>query len=314
MRLAGITLLAIVTGACRTAPAGQAPASLAVTPIFGPVMGREVIAGRVVDHEMLLVLAGGTDLVRIELGAHRADRRHLDLDPGDSCWGLARLDAGPVWTLKGRHTLARIDRGGHVVDQIPLATPHFGLFAAGNRLVYQEANFTSPAPALLVGAPDGTRRSRWSDLTTRVFANLARASAAALNMVSCGTSVTGEVPCWFPDEAAVSLIDAAGQTRRVPLPGLTVVAPETLLTAENPARPVRDAYVDAAGDIWILSSGSPAAGVETIGGWILARYGHDGVAKGISRLSEPARLLLDVGTRRVTLLLSSGNVGEVARW
>jgi hypothetical protein len=52
-----------------------------------------------------------------------------------------------------------------------------------------------------------------------------------------------------------------------------VVPPEVLLTADNPARPVRDAYVDDTGTIWVLSSGRPLAGAEDQpGGWILARY------------------------------------------
>jgi hypothetical protein len=311
-RLAGIGLLAMLLGACRTTAVGQAPASIAVSPLFGPVIGAEVIAGRV-DDDQVLLLAGGVDLVRVDLRARTFARTHLGIAPGESCWALARAGKA-IWTLKGRHTLARIDRGGQVVEQIPLAAPHFGLFAAGNRLVYQEAAFTPPGPALLVGSPDGTRRKPWSAITTRTFDRLARASAAALNMVSCGTTETEERPCWFPDEAAIFLVAADGATRRVTLPGLAVVPPETLLTAENPARPVRDAYVEPNGDIWILSSGAPAAGIDAPGGWIVARYGSRGEPRGLSHLSEPARLILAVDTRRVTLLLSSGQVAEVEAW
>ena len=39
-------------------------------------------------------------------------------------------------------------------------------------------------------------------------------------------------------------------------------------------RPVRDAYVDASGTIWILSSGAPPEHAPDLpGGWVLARYG-----------------------------------------
>jgi hypothetical protein len=216
--------------------------------------------------------------------------------------------------------LTRVDLDGRVLEEIRLAAPHFGVFAAGNRLVYQEASFTAPGPALQVGAPDGSRRTPWSTITTRPFDRLARASATVLNMLSCGSSATAERPCWFPDEAAIFLVDTEGATRRVVLTGLAVVSPETLLTSENPARPVRDAYVDRDGDIWVLSTGTPAAGPDgpagsaVPGGWVLARYGAGGESKGVSRLGEAARLILAVDTRRVTLLLSSGHVGEIESW
>src|SRR5262245_19652873 len=123
MRIAGIVLLAMVLGACRGSQRRQAAGSLLVSPLFGPVIGAEVIGGRV-DDEQIVLLAGGADLVRIDLRGRRADRRHLSIPAGESCWALARLDAGPLWTLKGRRTLARIDREGLVVEEIPLATPH----------------------------------------------------------------------------------------------------------------------------------------------------------------------------------------------
>ena len=65
------------------------------------------------------------------------------------------------------------------------------------------------------------------------------------------------------------------------------VAPEVLLTSDNPARPVRDAYIDAAGTIWVLSTGAPPSPAPDVpGGWVLARYGSGGRAdgrRGVSR-------------------------------
>jgi hypothetical protein len=134
-------------------------------------------------------------------------------------------------------------------------------------------------------------------------------------MIACGTSLTKERPCWFPDEAALFLVDVDGHTRRLPLVGLHVVSPETLLTSENPARPVRDVYVSATGDLWVLSSGiAPAGQEDTPGGWVLARYGPQGEPRGQSRLAEPARLILRAGGEHMLLLLSSGQVGEVRAW
>jgi len=315
VRAAGPIVLAVLMTACRTTTVRQAPAVAAVTPVFGPVVGVEVIAGRADAGDETLLLAGGIDLVRIDLAARRADRVHLRMDPNESCWQLARLSNGSLWTLKGRRTLARLDTRGAFAEEIPLAVPHFGVFAAGDRLVYQEAVFTAPAPALQMVSADGRTRVPWSGIRTRPFDHLARASAAALNMIACGVTLTAERACWFPDEAALFLVDTEGRTRRVPLAGLQVVSPETLLASENPARPVRDAYVDADGEMWVLSSGtSPPGKEDTPGGWVLARYGPHGEPRGRSRLAEAARLVLRADARRVLLVLSSGQIGEVRAW
>jgi hypothetical protein len=53
---------------------------------------------------------------------------------------------------------------------------------------------------------------------------------------------------------------------------------------------------------------------EIPGGWVLARYGSDGDAQGLARLSEAARLILRVDARHVTLLLSTGMIAQVPRW
>jgi hypothetical protein len=216
-----------------------------------------------------------------------------------------------MWTLKGRYAVIQIDADGLVTREITLAEPHLGLFASADRLMYQQASFTPPGPALRAGRPGDSTTVAWSEMTTRTFDKIARASSLALNMVACGAGVRDERPCWFPDEAAVSLIGAGGATRRLVLPGLDVVSPEILLTAENPPRPVRDAYVDAEGGIWVLSSGTPSAGgSERPGGWILARYGPRGEPIGVRRLAEPARLILRAGSGRAVLLTGAGMVAE----
>ena len=162
------------------------------------------------------------------------------------------------------------------------------------------------------GAPGDSHTLPWSEMKTRGFDRLARASAAALNMVACGGGALKERPCWFPDEAAVSIIDPAGTTRRVELPGLEAVAPEILLTSENPARPVRDAYLDRDGGLWVLSSGTaPPGRADRPGGWILARYGPGGKPLGLHRLAESARLILRAEPGRALLLTGAGMVAEV---
>jgi hypothetical protein len=283
----------------------------ALVPLFGPVVGAEVIVGRAEGDGVVWILAG-RHLVRVDLEARRTQRTALKIGPGESCWGLARLQDGSLWTLKGRTSIVRLEADGSVSREIRLPGPHLGLFASGDRLVYQEAEFTPPADALKTGLPGDERTQPWSEMTTRAFATLARGSAVALNMVSCGGSRGAERACWFPDEAAVSLIDPAGRTRRVALTGLEVVAPEVLLTAENPPRPVRDAYVDEGGTLWVLSTGKPPSGAaDQPGGWILARYRPQGESLGARMLPESARLILRATAGRALLLTGGGMVAEV---
>jgi hypothetical protein len=284
-----------------------------MVPMFGPALGNEVIAGRAEDldpHAPVLLLAGERTLVQIDLTSGTASRRPLRIPEQDSCWGLARLRDGTIWTLKTRRTLLQIAADGSVVAEHPLDAAHFGLFGEGDRLVYQPADFIAPGQALFAARPPDVARAGWGDMKTRPF-KLARASVAALNMVTCGMAVGELRPCWFPDEAALALIDPSGRTRRIPLPGLTVVSPEILLTSDTPARPVRDAFVDVSGTIWVLSSGTPAASDDRPGAWLLARYATDGSPLGISRLPEPVRLILRAEPGRAVVLTGSGMVSEV---
>ena len=190
--------------------------------------------------------------------------------------------------------------------------PHLAVFGDGKRLVYQQANLDPPGPVLRAAAPGDPAREPWADLRLRTFAGLNHATVAVLNLVICGVGYRGETPCWFADETAVSLVDRTGHTRRVELGGLDRVAPETLVAAENPMRPVRDAYVDASGTIWILSSGAPPEHAPDLpGGWVLARYGSQGEIIDRRRLPEPVRLILRAGGGRALLLTGAGMVAEV---
>lgn len=313
-RTAGIALLATALVACRTPEVRQAVGSAAAPArIFGPAVGSEVIGGRAEDGDgTVWLLAGGTAVVRIDLDRRMVVRVAVQLPAREPCWGLARLSDGSLWTLKGRRALIAIGEGGRIAREIPLAGPQFGLFANGDRLLFQAADFTAPGPALSAGLPGDNHPQVFSTVTTRPFPALARASAAALNMISCGGTQTRERACWFPDEAAVSLIEPNGSTRRVLLPGLNVVAPEVLLTSDNPARPVRDAYVDDTGVLWILSSGTPPASApEAPGGWILARYSSRGELIARQGLTEPVRAILRARYGRATVLTGAGMIAEV---
>lgn len=307
-----LPLLIAAFAACEARPIAGKSEVLSLAPIFGPIAGNEVIGGRADDERGVWLLVGGMDLVHVDLATRGVTRVTLKLPAGERCWGLARLQDGTLWTLRGRRAVIQIDPEGGIVRDVPLPVPHLGLFGVADRLIYQEASFTPPGPALRAGTPGAAGTTPWSEMTTRTFDRIARASTLALNMVTCGGSARDEYPCWFPDETALSLVGAAGGTRKMTLAGLHLVAPEILLTAENPARPVRDAYVDADGHIWVLSSGTPPPGAaEQPGGWILAQYGSRGEPMGVRRLAESARLILRGGSGRGLLLTGSGMVAEV---
>jgi len=307
-------LCAVLT-ACRPVPDRRDPDVAPVLPLYGPVISREVIGGRSDDggsHEWLL--AGGEAIVQIDLKAGVANRKPIALSHGENCWGLARLDDGSLWTLRGRSTLAGIASDGRIVREIVLPEPHFGLYARGDRLVYQPARFIPSGRLLFAGVPGDAHPAGWSAIEPRSFPALARASAAALNMVACGPTRTAEQPCWFPDDIVIFLIGPAGETRRLALSGLTRVAPEVLLTSDNPARPLRDVFVEETGTIWVLSTGTPPASAgDEPGGWLLAEYAPDGSLVRMRQLSEAARLILDVQRERLVLLSGAGMVAEVVR-
>ena len=310
-----MSLLSIALAACEAVPQAQPPAVARMTTLFGPVISSQVIRGREEEGKDDVVLLVETTLVRLNLRERRASVTAIRVEPGETCWGLAKLADGSLWTLKGRNVVAQIEADGRVSRAIELDEPHAGLFAAGERLIFQKAISTAPEPALRAGAPGSADRIAWSDMKVRAFPGIARAQASALSLVACGRSAVAERPCWFPDEAALSLIAPDGSTRRVLLAGLAPVAPEVLLTAEVPRRPVRDAYVDWQRRIWVLSSGdAPSTPVDLPGGWLLARYRPDGTADGQVRLPEPVRSILRVEPARVIVLAGSGHVSELASW
>jgi len=187
--------------ACHRAADDTDSGTAAVLPLFGPVIPREVIGGRADDGRgRVWMLAAGEAIVEIDLRNKTVKRTPILLSKGDSCWGLARLDDGSLWTLRGRNNVTQIAPDGRIAREVALAEPHFGLYARANRLVFQPARFVQSGGLLFAGVPGDAHPQPWSTIEPRSFPTLARASAAALNMVACGTTRTREQPCWFPDD------------------------------------------------------------------------------------------------------------------
>ena len=294
---------------CRNAPTRD----VRWTPRFGPIVRNDTIVGRAYTDGRVLLLTDRPALVAIDLRRQQISEHAVSGRGLDVLWGLARLDDESLWTLAGQRALGKIEADGRMSRRIPLSAPHVGVFGAGPQLVYQVLSFVPPVDALSAGPPGEQSRRPWSSMQTRSY-RLARASAAALNLVSCGATETAEIPCWFPDEAAVTLVHSTGQSsRRFMLTGLPAVRPEVLLTSENPARPIRDVFVAASRELWVLGSGTPRQDHRIVvpGGWLLARYDSQGRAIGSADLPEGARLILRAAASTCLLLAADGRVVEV---
>lgn len=279
---------------------------------FGPVLGDATIVGRVVSGRTAWVMTAEDALVRIELDGRQHARAQIHpLAPGEHVWGLAAADAFGFWTLLGDSTLAQVRADGRVLHRIPLGEPHSGVFSGRGELLYQVMNFTPPVAALLAGPPGDAARRPWGGMRTRDLP-LPRAQATALNLVSCGSTATATVPCWFPDRNVLTLTDSSGQSKEVTLDGFDTVTPHSLLTAGRPRRPIVDAIVSPAGELWVLGSGQPPAGKQDDrrGGMVLARYTLGGRPLQRTRLPEPARLLLGVTSDSALLLAWNGLIVE----
>src|SRR3954467_9387958 len=97
-----VFVLALALGACQTSSVGQAPGTAVVRSMFGPVIGQEVITGRADVDDEVIVIAGGTEVLAIDLRKRSARRATIRVAPGKECWGLARLADGSLWTLEDR--------------------------------------------------------------------------------------------------------------------------------------------------------------------------------------------------------------------
>lgn len=307
-RLATIVCL-LLSSSCASRP--EPPSAWRVR--FGPVIGTELITGHGATGGTAWLATGTDALIRVDLvtATHLRSAIH-PLAPGEHTWGLAATEANGLWLLIGRDVLAQVSPSGRILRRVPLSEPHVGVFAVGNALVYQLMNFDPPVPALFTGGMDGSERRAWGSVQTRSMP-LARGAVAALNLVSCGGAAGDWTPCWFPDEAGLTLTSRLGITERLALPDLATVAPEVLLASANPRRPVRDAFALAHGDVWVLGSGKtpPGQPEDRIGGWLLARYTHDGRQLQQITLNEPARVILSASEDSCTLLSWDGHVVEV---
>lgn len=276
------------------------------------VAAGETIVGRAIDDERAFLLTDSAVLIEINPGLSRVKRHSIKgRQPSDRVWGLARLADGTLWTLLDRTTLGRLTGSGEVVRRLMLTEPHFGLFGLGMHLVYQTIPTTTRAIVLTKGPPGNLDRQPFGTLRLREFDGM-RAEVWAANLVSCGATRSAILPCWFPDQPVVDLIDSNGVGRQLSLKNLRGSPLVSSTLASNRPQPLWDALVTG-NEIWVVSSaatppGSPDAGPLR---WRLFRYALDGRVLSQVRLASPPRVILGVSAGIGYLLTAHGRIERV---
>lgn len=310
-RLLAPLIVAASTGCSASA---RPPARAVLATRFGPVADLGTISGHVVENggARVSLIAGDASLVAIDIEAGTYRATTLPCSGTNRCWGLARLSDGSLWTLKGMHAVMQVSPGVGVVRELPLETAHLGIHGAGSQLVLQPGTLPAGQPVLFSGSASALARDPWSTMRARSFDALATGAAAALNLVSCGVSLTAEIPCWFPDEPALFLITESGLTRSIRLDGLPHPAPEVLINARTPQRPIRDVFIESDGTVWVISTGTAPEGAPDVpGGWLIARYDRTGEPLDRRQLPEAVRIILRAAHGRALVLTGAGMVAEV---
>ena len=312
-----VIIAALVLGAsCRSGPpAGQAketPLGRADGhPVGGavPVTARELIAGRAIAGETVLLLTDRPALVTIDLKRTTAIGTIVSgLDEGERPWGLAWLVDNTLWTLLTPDTLGQLDFDGRVLGRVKLAGPHLELYGFGSSVILQ-AFGTSVGEAVLVrGSPRGTIWDAFGPLKTRAGGS-SRLERTLVNLVACGATRADEVPCWFADQASVSLVRSDGRERWVDLGKSVNVGDPAVI--EGIRHPIRDLFVDGAGDMWVLWTSGQRRGEEANLGWHLSRHDQLGRLVTSAELTTPGRRLLRAGGRMCRMLAPSGRMVDV---
>jgi hypothetical protein len=302
-----IVVAAVLACGCRGTPARQWHER------FGPVVGDEIVVGRVAAGKTVWLATDRNAIVRLDLGSPRWTRVLVHpLQRSESVRALARTGSGTMWALIAPATLARVENDGSIRRRIALRKPHAGIFGTRRNLVFQRLNLPPRVPALEAGPPGGELRRAWSAMQTPSVELVPR-GVPALDLVSCGATSAAVIPCWFPDQPSLTFADDSGTSREVILEGLSTVAPQVRSGPAIPRRIILDAFVGAEDAVWVLAAGeSPGvqAGARS-GGWLLARYDLDGRLFRRVQLPEPARVLLGAHGETCILLSWSGHVVEV---
>ena len=304
-RLAYGVTVAVTIAAC-TADSASSGATAPVLPLS--LTPDEIIVGRAHQPDRVWLLTDTPTLVTIRPRERTASSRQVSgLRSGEQLWGLATDGAGSLWTLGGRSTLVRIGPDAHIRGREPLPGHNLGIFGHGGALMVQTA--TLDADGALLWRIDSTSGRTEAIDGLRLVRATTRAETLARNLVACGSSENGDLPCWFAYDDKVARISRNGSARWHTLFGIRMAnatRPEADQLEES--GPIVDAHVDSGGDLWVLvrDDREPAPGL------IAARYTQNGTLVASRRIDGAARLILDVRKDECLLLVGFGGLQEIS--
>jgi hypothetical protein len=196
----------------------------------------------------------------------------------------------------------RLSREGRVVERINVQFPRIALFASGDRLVFQQL------PLIVAGPVLASSPARQPSAVTPWIGSNARAAASrsdqlAQNLVNCGIGVEPFMPCWFADEARITVSDGVS-AHTIPVRAVQTAGVDA-------SAPIRDVALAGADWLWVLATAATPSAGRRAGGRLL-KIDRLGAARDRVELSPPARLILGATASACWLLTVHGEVMEVS--
>jgi hypothetical protein len=259
-----------------------------------------LIVGRAGCGRSVWLLTDTPQLVEITLDHTVTVRPLRKALQNDRPWGLACV-ADALWTLVNPTTLARVTTDGDLVERFPIRRPRIALFGAGQKVVYQELPTIIAAPVLVASPPRDSLDIRpWPGFLGR--AGKSRDDQLTRNLVNCGLSHNGWLPCWFANQAEVTISDGVS----------SVIKPSQPLVGKDadPSLPLWDVALADEERVWVLATTTASAGERRLGGRLIVAT-RTGGELGHVLLKPAARLILSATATRCLLLTAGGELTEV---
>jgi hypothetical protein len=300
--LAGVLAILAIT-VIETMPGHRPAGAFEARPIsLGPPVPSSPIVGRASCGRTIWILNRAMQLIAVEpASGHTTIHQIHGIPPGATPQGLACVADGTLWTLETPHLLARLTEDGHVTDRTALRLPRTALFAAGDRIVFHQLP-TVPAAAILASSDprDGFEARAWPGLTSRSGSD--SGELVRRNLVNCGMAAGGFLPCWFADEARMTISN--GLVLRT-----VSIRADRAAAAREHEMPIWDAAVLESGTVWVLASAAPAADGRRAGRSLI-RIDNAGAERARIPLSPAARLIVFGDDTRCTVLTTRGHLME----
>jgi hypothetical protein len=298
--LSSIAPPSTVQAVAASRPATAAAAVAVGRTVRPPVFPDAVIVGRSRCGDETWLLTAGLDLIDVVTSTAAVTARKLSgLATDDRPWGLACLDDHSLWTLANPRTLVRVTgTDGQVRERVALSRPRAALFAAGDRLLFQQLPVAPGTEALMTGAPQDPAAARvWPGFIQR--ARSSRQDEITGNLVNCGLGAAGSLPCWFVDDTRVVVSNGRADrtidtTRLVPR-----LAPGT----------IHDVALTPDG-FWLVGRHRDPAADRPVGTFLVYGAAGSGVRAELD-LNPAARLVLAATDTRCFLLTADNTFVEV---